>query len=86
MMALETCNASVFHDIEGAKNKLEALELHTYPGENVADYTSEAQRLIKIMQGAYALPVNTGSKLINKLTKTSSEFLIEKCGPCWTPS
>jgi hypothetical protein len=78
MMALETCNASVFHDIEGAKKKLEALELATYPGENVTDFTSDAQRLIKIMQGAYALPVNTGSNLINKLTTTSSEFFNRK--------
>ena len=50
MMALETCNFSVFHDIEGAKKKLDALDLNTYPGENVADFTSEARRLIKIMQ------------------------------------
>ena len=26
IMALETCNASVFHDIEGAKKKLDALD------------------------------------------------------------
>ena len=78
MMALETCNASVFHDIEGAKKKLDALDLNSYPGENVTDFTSEAQRLIKIMQGAYAVPVNTGSSLINKVTSTSSEFFNRK--------
>jgi hypothetical protein len=30
--------------------------------------------LIKIMQGDYALPLNTGSKLLGKLTKSSSEY------------
>ena len=78
MMALATCNASVFHDVAGAKKKLEALDLSSYPGENVTDFTSDAQRLIKIMQGAYALPVDTGSNLIMKLTATSSKFFNRK--------
>ena len=78
MMALETCNASVFHDIEGAKKKMDALDLNTYPAENVTDFTSAAQRLIKIMQGAYALPVNSGSNLITKVMNTSSEFFNRK--------
>ena len=78
MMALETCNASVFHDVEGAKKKLEALNLSDYPGENVTDLSSEAQRLLKIMTGAYALPVNTGSSLLMKLTNTSSEIFNRK--------
>ncbi len=78
MMALATCNASVFHDVAGAKKKLEAMELLSYPGENVTDFTSDAQRLIKIMQGAYSLPVDTGSNLIMKLTATSSEFFNRK--------
>jgi hypothetical protein len=79
MMVLETCNASVFqHDVEGAKKKLDSLDLiMSYPGENVTD-SSDAQRLIEIIQGAYAPPVNTGSNLINKLTKTSSEFFNRK--------
>ena len=78
MMALETCNASVAHDVEGARNQLDGLTLDSYPGENVTDYTTEAQRLIKIMQGDYALPVNTGSKLIQKVTKTSCEYFNRK--------
>jgi hypothetical protein len=78
MMALATCNASVFHDVAGAKKKLEAMELSSYPGENVTDFTSDAQRLIKIMQGAYSLPIDTGSRLIMKLTATSSEFFYRK--------
>ena len=78
IMAMETCNASVFHDVEGAKKKLEALDINNYPGENVTDLAGEAQRLLKIMQGAYALPVNTGSTLISKLTNTTSEFFNRK--------
>jgi hypothetical protein len=78
MMALETCNASVFHDVEGAKKKLEALDLNSYPGENVTDLAGEAQRLLKIMAGGYAIPVNTGSTLLMKLTNTSSEIFNRK--------
>ena len=78
MMALETCNASVFHDVEGAKKKLEALDLNSYPGENVTELAGEAQRLLKIMAGAYAVPVNTGSTLLMKLTHTSSEIFNRK--------
>ena len=81
IMALETCNASAFHDIEGARKKLNALDLSAYPGENVTEFTSDAQRMIKIMQGAYSMPVNTGSQLITKVTKTSSELFNRKM---WT--
>jgi hypothetical protein len=42
MMALETCNASVSHDIEGATKLFFALDLNTYPGENISDFASEA--------------------------------------------
>ena len=70
---------SVFHDVKkGTKKKLEALDLNAYPGENITDLADEAQRLLKIMQGAYALPVNTGSTLINKLTGTTTEFFNRK--------
>jgi hypothetical protein len=34
---------------------------------------NEALRLIKIMQGGYALPVSTGSRFLKKVSKTSSE-------------
>ena len=81
MMALETCNASAFYDVEGARKKLESLELSSYPGENVTEFASEAQRLIKIMQSAYSMPVNTGSQMIHKVTKTSSELFNRKM---WT--
>jgi hypothetical protein len=73
MMALETCNASVSHDIEGATKQFYALTLDVYPGENVSDFATEALRIIKIMQGGYALPINIGSRLLVKVSKTSSE-------------
>ena len=78
VMALETCNASVSHDVESARLLLDSLSLDNYPGENFSDFVTEAQRLIKIMLGDYALPINTGSRLLNKLTKTSSEFFNRK--------
>ena len=78
MMALETCNASVFHVVEGAKKKLEALDLNSHPGENVTNLAGKAQRLLKIMAGTNAVPVNTGLTLLIKLTHTSSETFNRK--------
>ena len=74
MMAVETCNASVFLDVEGDKKKLEALDLHSFPGKSVTNLAGKAQQLLKIMAGAYAVPVNIGSTLLRKLTHTSSEI------------
>ncbi len=73
LMALETCNASVFHDIDGAAQVFADLSLDSYPGENVADLSNEALRLIRIMKGGYALPVSTGSRLLQKVARTSCE-------------
>jgi hypothetical protein len=61
MMELVTCNASVSYDIDGATESFYALTLDNYPGENIAEFSTEALRLIKIMQGGYALPINTKS-------------------------
>ena len=61
MMALETCNASVSHDIDGAMMLFTELTLDHYSGENIADFAAEALQLVKIMQGGYALPVHIGS-------------------------
>ena len=74
IMALKTCNASVAHGVEGACSILEKLTLDSYPGENVTYFTIKAQCIIKVMQGDYALPINTGSKLIQKVTKRSCEY------------
>ena len=59
MMALEACNASISHDVEGARQKLEAMTLDTFPGEDITAFATAAQKLIKVMQGDYALPVST---------------------------
>jgi hypothetical protein len=40
MMALETCNASVFHDVEGAKKKLKALDLNSYLSTRILERMS----------------------------------------------
>ncbi len=44
MMALKACNSSRAHDVEGACQKLGAMSLDSYPGENVADFAADAQR------------------------------------------
>ena len=73
VMALETCNASASLDVDEATAALAALTLDSYPGENVSDMLNEALRLIKVMKTAFMIPNNTGSCLLPKLTKTSSE-------------
>ena len=78
MMALEACNASISHDVDGARQKLDEMTLDSYPGEDITALATDAQKYIKIMQGDYALPVTTGSRLIKKLTRTSSEFFNRK--------
>jgi hypothetical protein len=78
VMALETFNASVSHDIDGAAKTFDELSLDNYPGESITNLMTEAPRLLKIMQGGYALPVHTGSRLLMKMTKTSSEELNRK--------
>ena len=78
LMALDTCNASVQRDIAGAQVKFDALTLDSYPGEDVTELATEALRLIHILAGSYALPLNLGTKLIKKVTTTSSEFFNRK--------
>ena len=78
MMALDTCNASVQRDVARAQAKFDALTLDSYPAEDVTELATEALRLIKVLSGSYALPVNLGTTLIKKVTKTSSEFFNRK--------
>jgi hypothetical protein len=82
MMGLETCNASVSYVIDGAIESFCALTLDNYPGESIAEFATEALRLIKIMQGGYALPINTGSQLLIKVSKTSYEEFNRKFLRC----
>jgi hypothetical protein len=44
MMGLETYNASVSYDIDGATESFYALTLDNYPGENIAEFAAEALR------------------------------------------
>jgi hypothetical protein len=61
MMGLKACNASVSYDIDGTTESFYAFTLDNYPGENIAEFATEALRLTKIMQGGYAFPINTNS-------------------------
>ena len=71
MMVLQICNASADQDISAAKKAFKALTLASYPGENVDELATEALRLIKIMQGGYALEYSLGTQLLTKVTETS---------------
>ncbi len=81
MMALDTCNASVQRDITGAQAKFDSLTLDNYPGEDITELATEALRLFNILAGSYSLPLNLGTKLIKKVTNTSSEFFNRKIYP-----
>ena len=66
MMALDTCNASVQHDIAGAQQSYEDISLDSFPAEDFIEFTTEALQLIHILAGSYALPLTLGSMLIKK--------------------
>ena len=74
MMILDICNASADKDIESATKLLRDLSLASYAGESIEEFATEAQRLIHIMVGGYALHYNTGSDLLMKVTKTESDY------------
>ena len=73
MMSLDV-NASTIQDIDGATQAFKQLTLTSYPGENVVDFATEAQCLIKIMSMGYALPYKTGSVLLTKVEATGSSY------------
>lgn len=73
MMTLDTCNASVEMDIDGAKESFKTLSLDDYPGENVTELATSALKYLKIMRGDYAIDVTVGSSLIKKVCGTSSD-------------
>ena len=78
MMALDICNASVQLDVAGSQEKFDTLSLDTYPAEDITELATEVLCLIHILSGSYSLPINLGSKLIKKVTQTSSEFFNRK--------
>ena len=74
LMALKTCNASVSYDVDKAETDFLALTLDTFPGENISDFATEAQRLVKKMSGGGPfIPLHTGSRLLIKVSKTFCE-------------
>ena len=78
MMVLDVANTSVAYDIEAAETSFKNLQLSSYPGENISTLSTEALRLIKIMKTGYSLRVSLGSELLEKVTKTESEFFNRK--------
>ena len=67
--------ASIEKMLRDARDSTTGLKFN---GENVTDLAGEAPRLLKIMAGAYAVPMNTGSTLLMKLTHTSSKIFNRK--------
>jgi hypothetical protein len=59
LMALETWNSSVSYDVDKAEHNFLTLILDTYPGENISDFATEDQRIVKKMGGGYAIPNHT---------------------------
>ena len=74
MMVLDICNASTDHDIEAATKSFGKLTLADYPTENIENFATKSPRLIKIMQGGYALPYNLGSDLLNRVSTTACPY------------
>ena len=74
MMVLEVCHASFSFKMDKAGKSLEALTLSDFPGENISKFSNEAQRLIKIMKGGYALPYQLGSQILQKVCNTQSLY------------
>ena len=81
MMALDTCNASVQRDITGAQTTFNNLTLDIYPGKDITKLATEALRLLHILSVSYVLPLNLGSKLLKKVTNTSSKIFNRKMYP-----
>ena len=73
-MILETCNFSLSMDVKEAEESFEKLTLSSYAGENVSSVATDALKLIKIMNGSYAMGIRTGSDLLKKVSSTSSDY------------
>ena len=74
MMVLKACNASASLDIDRATNKFRDLSLSSFPGKQLSDLATIALKLIKIMDGAYMMPVNFGYTLIRKESNSSCQY------------
>ena len=60
--------------MDEAVKKMKSLSLSEFPGENVSKFSNEAQRLLKIMKGGYALPYQLGSEILEKVCTTQSLY------------
>jgi hypothetical protein len=47
---IEACNALIFQNVDGVKQKFNDIKVKTFLGENISDFATEAQRLIKSIQ------------------------------------
>ena len=74
MMILQVCHVSFAFKLEDVATMLDDLTLVAFPGENVSKFANEAQRLIKILKGGYALPYQLGSSIIQKVSNTQSTY------------
>lgn len=75
MMTLDLSNAPAIQDIEDASVHFKNLKLISFPGENiVVDFSTKAQRFIKIVSMGYALPYKIGSALLAKVEATSLNY------------
>lgn len=74
MMVFGVCHASFSFKMYDDGKSLEALTLSDFPGENISKFSNEAQRLIKIMKGGYALPYQLGSQIPQKVCTTQSLY------------
>ena len=81
-MTLDISNASAIQDINKATTSFKTLTMSSYPGENIVDFATEAQHLIKIMSTGYALPYKTGSALLVKVEKTDSNYFNQQIFRC----
>ena len=73
-LALEACHASTALDIATASKTLNALKLSTFPGENINDISTSILRQVKIIQSGWAIPFDTGSSILHKVTHTECEY------------
>ena len=61
-------------DVRDAEDSFKALKLSDYAGENISALATDALKLIKVINGSYAMNVGTGSDLLKKISSTSSDY------------
>ena len=74
MLVLDVCHASSSTDIDTAKNNFNALLLSNFAGENISSFSTATLKTIQVMKLGYALENDLSSKILRKVSKTSSEY------------